>query len=363
MLKRLSLLLLGFVSLTASAYDVSQGYAGSKLLVSPTTVLVDQSGSAVSAANPQPAAIMQSGSAVSAANPLATYTLQGGSAVSATNPQAVYLLQSGSAVGATAPLSVQQTATPTAPPILQQDLIGNSHSWYPTKTRGFTFGRYTGVNNTRVDLWEGPTPTYVFPTGPMQMRVVSTSANDTANGTGVQQIHFVYLDNNYTVHTETVTLNGLTPVNTVATNILRVNAFHAIATGSGAVAAGNISLQNTAGTVTYGFILAGYNTARQAIYTIPAGVTGYINHWQTSSGSAGNHFCITDLQATTHDNQLWPTAFLLQDEAGTQNTPNEINFPIPIPIPAMADVKMTAICDASNASATVTGAIMGWFEP
>lgn len=247
-------------------------------------------------------------------------------------------------------------------PILQQDLIGSVRGYYPDRQRGFVFGRAPVVNNVRVDMWEGPTTTYVFPTAAQQMRVVSTSANDAGAGTGIQKVHIHYLDTTYAVQNEQVTLNGVTPVNTVATNILRINGFHSIQNGSGGGAAGNISLTNTAGTVTYGYISAGANTARQAIYTVPAGVTGYISHWQASSGSTGAHFCQVSLRATTHDGALWPTTFLLQDEQGSQNGGASFTFPIPIPIPATADVKISAISDASNANVVALGAIMGWFE-
>lgn len=253
-------------------------------------------------------------------------------------------------------------------PLLQQDLIGNTHNYYPTKQRGFVFGRAPVVNNVRVDLWEGKDaggvaiPTYTFPTVGQQMQVKSTSASDTAAGTGAQKIHIHYLDSNYKVQNEQVTLNGVTAVNTVATDIFRINAVHVIQVGTGGVTAGDISIRNTAQTATYAYITAGLNTARQAIYTVPAGVTGYISHWQASSGSSGNHFCQIDLRATTHDGVLWPGTFLLQDEIGSQNNGESVTFPIPIPIPAKTDVKMSAISDAANASVIALGAIMGWFE-
>jgi hypothetical protein len=220
------------------------------------------------------------------------------------------------------------------------------------------FGRAPAVQNVRVDLWEGPTTTYVFPTSAVQMAVVSSSAADAAAGTGVRQVMIHYLDANYAVQTVTVTLNGITPVNTV--NMLRINGVHSVAVGSGGAAAGNISITN--GGVTYGYISAGSNTARQAIYTVPAGVKGYISHWQTSSGSSGSHFCQTILQAATHDDTLWPGVFLVQDEQGTQNNGVAITFPTPIPIPATTDVKVSAVSDNPAANVIALAGIMGWFE-
>jgi len=234
--------------------------------------------------------------------------------------------------------------------------------------RGFAFGRAPDVDNVSVDLWEGnlsaygPSLTYTFPAAAQQMTINSTSANDTLAGTGIQKVMIHYLDANYAVQSETVTMNGIAAVNTVATNILRINSIHAVQVGTGNVSAGNLALTNTARTITYGFIQAGSNTARQAVYTVPAGVTGYISHWQASSGSSGAHFCQTTLRATTHDGVLWPGVFLVQDETGTQNGGQVMNFPIPIPIPAMADVKLSAISDGGAANVIALGAIMGWFE-
>lgn len=246
-------------------------------------------------------------------------------------------------------------------PFFQQDLIGNARNYYPDRSRGFTFGKKKLLNDVLSDLWGGPTALYVFPTAPVQMAMVSTSANDTANGTGVRAVRIHYLDHNYQPQTTDVTLNGLTPVLTTPTDILRVNGLHAIAVGSNVIAVGNISLTNNG--TTYGFITAGDNTARQAIFTVPDGVWGYIDHWQASSGSSGNHFCQTILAATTHDGVIFPGVFLLQDEQGTQNNGTVIQFPIPIPIPPKTDVRIAAIGDGNASNITALGAIMGWFEP
>jgi len=247
-------------------------------------------------------------------------------------------------------------------PLFQQDLIGSAKNFYPDKTRGFVFGKRALIANTLVDLWEGPTAIYVFPTGPMQMQVTSTSAADAAGGTGIQKIHIHYLDGSYRIQTVDVIPNGVTPVLTSVSDILRINGAHATEVGSGGVAAGNISITAVGGAVTYSYITAGFNSARQAIYTVPDGYYGYINHWQASSGSTGNHFCQITVRATAHDGLSHPNVFLVQDEIGSQNGGSEVNFPIPILIPPRTDVKVSAIADAPNAGVTALGAIMGWFE-
>ncbi len=248
-------------------------------------------------------------------------------------------------------------------PELKQDMINNATSPQTTRTFGYMFGRNSLVQNVRCDLWEGPTCTYVFPTVAQQMAVSSSSANDTAAGTGCQQVEIHYLDGSYLVQSTTVTLNGVTPVNTTPTNLLRINSFHCKAVGTGGVSAGNISLKNTGATVTYGYMTAGNNIARQAIYTVPANSYGYISHWQAASGTTtGTHFTQVEIRATQHDGNYVAGLFLTVDTTGTLNNGIAITLPIPIRIPPMTDVKMSAISDAANANAIVTGAVMGWFE-
>lgn len=249
-------------------------------------------------------------------------------------------------------------------PVLQQDLIGNEGNYYPTKDPNNVTGRAPVVNNTRVDLWEGPTPTYVFPTAGQQFRIVSTSANDTAAGTGVRSVWFHGLDDTGTEVDFTIALNGLTPVNTIQTNLYRVNSFHAATIGTvDGTAAGDISLTNLAGTVTYAIIKAGNNSAHQAIFTIPAGKVGYLNHWQCSSGAAsGSHFTIINIRATQHHGTLNAGVFMTIDEQGTLNSGMTVNFPIPVKFPSMCDVRMSAISDAAVSNVIAMGAMFGWIE-
>ena len=197
----------------------------------------------------------------------------------------------------------------------------------------------------------------------MKMRVVSTSASDSAAGSGVRQVHIHYLDANYLEAEITVTLNGTTPVLTVPVDIARVQLMYAVAVGSTGVAVGDVSLTNVAGTVTYSLLLNGLNFARQSISTVAADKQGFISHWQSASGSTGNHFCQMVLRATTFNGELVPGVFLVQDEQGTQNGGVIVNLPVPIPLPPRCDIKLSAVSDAANANVTALGTILGWREP
>jgi len=248
-------------------------------------------------------------------------------------------------------------------PLLDRGLIDYDGT-YPNRQMVKLFGRAPDVDNTYVDVWEGPTSTYVFPATAQQMAVVSTSANDTSAGTGAQKVTIQYLDNNYVARTEVVTLNGTTPVNTVATNILRVNKMYSSQVGTNHYPVGDIALKNTGGTVTYSQMKAGRNTAQQIIYTVPAGKTLYISQWFAAAGaSAANHFTQIILRSTAWDGySVTGGGFLTVDPVSAQDGNVVQPFIIPIKIPATSDIKVSAISDGGSANVIVTASIIGWYE-
>jgi hypothetical protein len=255
-------------------------------------------------------------------------------------------------------------------PLLQKGLIDDGAGYYPNKIAFDVQGFGTGVNNSRVDACNigaaGDCANYVFPAaGGIQMRVVSTSANDDGSpaGTGVRTVIIHYLDANYAVKQETITLNGTTAVNTSATDILRVNDLHSSTVGSIGWADGSITLENTAGTVVYARIDATYNRSRNAVFTIPAGKQGYIDHWNYFSGTtSGTHYTRFALRATCHENVEYSGVFILQDGAGTLNGGNNTYYDIPLHLPEKTDVKVSVISDAAAANAQVNSHFSGWYE-
>jgi len=74
--------------------------------------------------------------------------------------------------------------------------------------------------------------------------VLSSSVLDTSAGTGARTINVMGLDANYVLQSEIVTLNGVTPVNTVNT-FIRVHSASIQTAGSGGVNAGTITVRQT----------------------------------------------------------------------------------------------------------------------
>lgn len=218
-------------------------------------------------------------------------------------------------------------------------------------------GRKDGVSQTLLDdITQVPGTTVIPDPGGIQMEVVSTSANDTAGGTGANSIEVHYLDDSGIEQNETVPTGGLTPVNTVAINLDKIQWMHTKTVGSiaGKVAAGNISLRDTGGVTTYEYIAAGGNQSLSCRYHIPAGKTGFILGWIATAIEKQIDF---RLRATVErfDRSLLPGIFLFQDSVVLQNAPSGWRpFLVPQEIPAGATIKGSGLSTAAGGNGSVS---------
>jgi hypothetical protein len=150
----------------------------------------------------------------------------------------------------------------------------------------FVSGYNTSVGTSYETIWSEST-VYSYPASASVMEISSSSASDTAAGTGARTVTIYGLDGNYNQINETVSLNGQTAVNTI-NSFLRVLHLTVNTAGSGGAAAGTIYAGT--GAVTTGKPANVYNAytadggATACIYTIPAGYTGYIFDFLVSSG-------------------------------------------------------------------------------
>jgi len=136
---------------------------------------------------------------------------------------------------------------------------------------------------------------YTEQTTNAQRSIASASANDTAAGTGARTVRIIYLTATFTgPFTETVTLNGTTYVNTVATDICYIEDIEVLTAGSGGVNAGIITLKaaTAGGGATISTIAIGDNRTFYAHHYIPTGkttnITGIsVSHNGTTVGSGG----------------------------------------------------------------------------
>ncbi len=233
----------------------------------------------------------------------------------------------------------------------------------PNHTPYAKLGYNDDVGATEEDIW---TQGGVYPwmASASALEVVSSSANDTLAGTGVQKVRVGYLDGDYSSQSEVISLNGTTPVPLTDTTILRVNSLRVTQVGTGGVAAGLITCRLVGGAATvYRSIVAGYTRGRGLTYTVPLGKTLYITSIAVSSGYtvAGK---VVRWTGRAQVDDTAPTVkvnfFLPWFEIITQDSAFYRQFEMPVVIPATADLKVSAV--SAGAGSYCSCALRGWLE-
>jgi hypothetical protein len=129
----------------------------------------------------------------------------------------------------------------------------------------------------------------VFPTTNVAMQILSDSASDAAAGVGARTVRVDGLNALFAPVTETVTLNGLTPVALVNT-YYRINLLTALTAGTSETNVGTVTVRTTVGASPLHAILSGYGRGQTAVYTVPAGFTafmldGYFNQYNLANNA------------------------------------------------------------------------------
>lgn len=156
----------------------------------------------------------------------------------------------------------------------------------------FVFGQVTTAVITTVAVNK---TVYTEQTVNAQRSFASSSASDAAAGTGARTIVITYLDQvGAGPYMETITLNGVSNVNTVATNICFVEDIKVVTVGSTGSNVGIITMKAAinGGGVTIATIAATDNQTILCHHYIPTGVTSKItgasvSHNGTTVGSGG----------------------------------------------------------------------------
>lgn len=201
------------------------------------------------------------------------------------------------------------------------------------------------------------------PAAGVQLTVVSTSAEDdnTPGGTGVRTVDIHYLDANLAEQVETVALNGLTSVTTVATNIRFVQCMHILTAGTNRAAVGTIDA--TSGGVIYSRISAGSRRCASTARMVPAGkrllVKGAVAGAASGTAAAVGIIKISSTYFEGHD-LTSQSVFVPFGSVAVQDASIPYTFPVPAgPFPAGTVVLMEATTDKG---ATITGDWFGYLE-
>lgn len=200
------------------------------------------------------------------------------------------------------------------------------------------YGYQPSVATTFIPLWENATA-YTYPVTAQQMNL-SGSNDDTAT------ITINGLDASYNAISESVVLNGATPVTTV-NSYLRINGMF-VAVGSATNPAGAVTLRDIAGTTTYAKINAGVGRTQAAIYTVPAGHTFFLSRIDIHTSLNGNDY-------VTYQNRTASPAGVVQL---TQQAPFAINYHtqrvMPRPFVEKTDIQLMARVQSGTGAVSIS---------
>jgi len=222
------------------------------------------------------------------------------------------------------------------------------------------FGQNSDVDNTREDIWEAGGD-YTYPAaGGIQMQIVSTDIADNPASTGSWTVRVSYLDGSGLEATEDLTMDGQTPVLTVATDILRVNYLSVQTSGTNLLAEGTITLESVGGAEEYCRITAGGNQSLTSVYTVPANKNLFLTQWSVSTNEDANadateHY----LRVTTNSQgEITPGLFHFKANIGTLGAPAVITLG-PLKCPPLSDVKVSSIANGAVSNVTVNTNYIG----
>jgi hypothetical protein len=115
------------------------------------------------------------------------------------------------------------------------------------------------------------------------LEVVSSSADDAAAGTGARTVKVEGVDASHVPFSETITMNGVTPVPLVNTSVIAINRTTVLTAGSGLANAGTIDVRAVSGGLIKSriqILAEARNISQDFIYTIPAGRYGLLKRVQ-----------------------------------------------------------------------------------
>ena len=200
------------------------------------------------------------------------------------------------------------------------------------------YGYQTAVATTFIPVWENATA-YTYPVAATQMNLAGSNG-DTAS------ILISGLDANYNIISETVVLNGTTPVTTVK-SYFRINGMQ-VSVGSATNPAGVVTLKDLTNTTIYAQINAGVGRTQAAIFTVPAGYTFYLSRIDVNTSLNGNNY------ATYQNKTVSPNGVVQL----TQQAPFAINYHtqrvMPRPFPEKTDIQLQCKVNANTGAISVS---------
>lgn len=180
---------------------------------------------------------------------------------------------------------------------------------------------------------------------PANAAIFSSSANDTAAGTGARTVFIEYLDSSYNTQYQTATLDGTNAVS--ITPPLRVQESYVYTAGSGGVTAGTVDIKHTSATLFLARLYVGFNKGRCATICVPANHIGLVTRVFGSITSAAARYGEFFLQSKgVHADAPW-VELAVGACGGASNAHFSDTLKHPILYTEKTDIRMSCIADAA----------------
>ena len=222
----------------------------------------------------------------------------------------------------------------------------------------FKFGYNAAVGSSKETIWEQG-GLYAYPASATVMTVSSSSANDTAAGTGARTVEIYGLDADYNEISEIVTLNGQTAVNTTK-SYLRINRGVVRSAGSGGANAGTIYAGT--GTVTSGVPANVYlsingdgdNQTLMSLWTVPAGYTAFLTKMTVSTGTSTNTKAVLNASLVARP---YGEVFQIKERFTLTDGTHEQFYTFPLSFAEKTDLEMRAFSSSGSVDFNVSAAM------
>lgn len=195
------------------------------------------------------------------------------------------------------------------------------------------------ASGVQEDIWDGQ-GTYSFPITADMTHIKQSVDDATMRG---ETIEVYGLDTNWALVTQTKALDGSNTTTAVALDTAMKRVFR-MKVLADVVAAQDVVCVNVGGGTTYAKILAGNNQTLMAIYTVPAGKTGFLDEYY------GDVIPTATKNPTATEFRLWFAdrhngyEFQLKHERGATSTKIDVGwaFKVPLVVTQKTDIKISA---------------------
>lgn len=212
------------------------------------------------------------------------------------------------------------------------------------------FGRNPNIGNAPETVWMyGGKYEYLDVGAPSTLYAYSADSEDSASGTGARTITIQGLDNNFNLIEETVTVGGAP----TTLEFLRVYRAFVATAGSLKTNKGNVLISTASGGG--GTVLAdigtigtgttfGLGQTQLALYTIPAGKTGYLTTWDIGLAPANNKATVVLKSRELDGDAPFRTKDIIDLVGGYYHQ----HYSIPLRFPEKTDIEVLASGDTSS---------------